>query len=172
MANKILVPLKKGDRVEELIPYIKEVTQPGMSVVFLVHHPVKRFNWLQAYCGVMEGVTDNALILWRMAESYSVETRRRLAQQRVFHTCEALRQLGMKIAVEVYTGGLKEVLRSHVRNGDVELVVAKPWIGLRITSFLRESVCLWSVLRQSPSPALSFQAYGGESTMRLLNPGS
>lgn len=169
MAKKILVPLKRDDRIEEMIPFIKQVAQPDTIVVFLIHHPVNDFRWLQAYYGVMEGV-DNALALWRMVESYSVDTRRQLAQQGVFHTCQALHQLGVKIAVKVYTGGLRKVLRSHIRNGDVDLIVTKPWIGLRITSFLRESVCLWSALKQPSSPALSFQGYGGESTMRLLHP--
>jgi hypothetical protein len=172
MAKKILVPVRKDDRIEEIIPYIEEVSQPGMSVVFLIHHPVDDFRWLQAYCGTMEGLTDDALALWRMAESYSVETRRRLAQQRVFHTCAALQKLGVKIAVDVYRGGLRKALRSHIHDGDVELIVTKPWIGLRITSFLRESACLWSVLKQTSSPPLSFQAYGGESTMRMLHPGA
>jgi hypothetical protein len=43
MAEKILVPLKRHDRVEEMIPYIEKVTQPGTSVVFLVHHPASGF---------------------------------------------------------------------------------------------------------------------------------
>ena len=160
MANKILVPLKKGDRVGDLVPYLKEVSQPGMSVVFLIRRPVNDFRWLQAYYGVMEGI-DNAVELWKMVEGYSVETSRQLAQERVFPACKHLHELGVKIAVEVYNGGLKKVLRCHIRNGDVELVVVKPWVGLRITSFLKESVCLWGALRQPPSPALSFQAYSG-----------
>jgi hypothetical protein len=172
MAKKILVPLKRDDRIEEIVPYLKEVTQPGMSLIFLIRHQVNDFRWLQAYCGAMEGVTDNALALWRMAESYSVETRRRLAQQKVFHTCAALQKLGVKIAVDVYTGGLRKALRSYIRNGDVELIVTRPQSGQRITSFLRESVCLWSVLKQPSSPALRFQAYGGESAMKLLHPES
>jgi hypothetical protein len=172
MAKKILVPLKKDNRIEEIIPYLKEVIQPDTTVVFLIPHPVNGFQWLQAYCGAMEGLTDNALALWRMAESDSVRTRRRLAEQRVFHTCEALQKLGVKIAVDVCRGGLRKALRSHIRNGDVELIVTRPWIGLRVTSFLRESVCFWSVLKQPSSTPLSFQAYGGQSTMRLLHPGA
>ena len=172
MAKKILVPVKKDDRIEEIVPYLKEVSQPDTTVVFLIPHPVNDFRWLQAYCGTMEGLTDNALALWRMAESYSVETRRRLAEQRVFHTCVALQKLGVKIAVDVYRGGLRKALRSHIHNGDVELIVTRPWIGLRIKSFLRESVCFWSVLKQPSPPDLSFQAYGGQSTMRLLHPGA
>jgi hypothetical protein len=35
MAEQILVPLKRNDRVEEMIPYIEKVTRLGMGVVFL-----------------------------------------------------------------------------------------------------------------------------------------
>jgi hypothetical protein len=152
MAKRILVPLKRDDRIDEMILFINQVAQPDTNVVFLIHHRVNGFKWLQAYSGLMEGV-DNALVLWRMVESYSVETRRRLAQQGVFHKCAALQKLGVKISVDVYSGGLRKFLRSYIRNGDVDLIVTKPWIGLRITSFLRESVCLWGVL--SPRLELS-----------------
>ncbi|HWP60291.1 MAG TPA: hypothetical protein VNL14_20520 [Candidatus Acidoferrales bacterium] len=172
MEKKILVPLKKDDRIEEMIPYIKQVAQSDTTIVFLIHHPVRGFKWLQVYCAAMEGVTDNALALWRMAESYSVETRRQMAEKRVFHTCAALQKLGVKIAVDTYSGGLRKALRSHIRNGDVELILTKPWIGLRITSFLRESVCLWSVASRYSSHGLSFKIYGSESTLRLLHPGT
>jgi hypothetical protein len=42
MAEQILVPLKRNDRVEVIIPYLEKVTQPGMRVVFLAHYPVDR----------------------------------------------------------------------------------------------------------------------------------
>ena len=45
MATKILVPLKKHDRLEEIVPYIEELAEPGVSVVFLVRHPVSGFKW-------------------------------------------------------------------------------------------------------------------------------
>ena len=106
MAEKILVPLKRHDRVEEVIPYIERVTRPGVSVVFLLHHPVNGLKWLQAYCGIMQCGLDNALMLRKMLESYSVKTRRQLAQQKVFQTCQALHRLGVKTAVEVYSGNL------------------------------------------------------------------
>ena len=47
--NKILVPLKRHDQIEEIMPYIEKVAEPGAGVVFLVHHPVSGFKWLQAY---------------------------------------------------------------------------------------------------------------------------
>jgi len=34
MAEQVLVPLKRNDRVEEIIPYVEKVTRPSMEVVF------------------------------------------------------------------------------------------------------------------------------------------
>ena len=155
MAKQILVPLRKDDRIEEIIPYIKQVAQPGMSVVFLIHHPVNGFKGLRAYYGIMECGIENALALRRMEESYSVEARRRLAQQRVFHTCAALQQLGVKMAVELYTGSLRKTLRGYVLNGNVDLIVMRPGFGLGITRLLDGMVSLWSApKRPSIRPVL------------------
>ena len=52
MAIKILVPLRKHDRLDEIVPYIEEVAEPGASVVFLIRHPVSGFKWLQAYAAI------------------------------------------------------------------------------------------------------------------------
>jgi len=40
MAENILVTLKRGDRVGEIVPYIEEVAKPGTKVVFLMRYPV------------------------------------------------------------------------------------------------------------------------------------
>jgi len=42
MAEQVLVPLKRNDRVEEIISYVEKVNQPGMEVVFLVRYPADR----------------------------------------------------------------------------------------------------------------------------------
>jgi hypothetical protein len=143
MAEKILVPLKRYDRVEEVIPYIERVARPDMSVVFLIHHSVSGFKWLQAYCGIMECGLDNALMLRKMMESYPVKTRRQLAEQKVFQTCQALHRLGLKTAVEVYSGSLTKNLKSYVSQGDAKLVLVPSGMGQGLRSFLRRtlSVC-------------------------------
>jgi 23S rRNA C2498 (ribose-2'-O)-methylase RlmM len=69
MAAQILVPLKKHDRIEEIVPYIEKVTEPGASVVFLVHHPVNGFKWLQAYCRIAQCGLEKTLTMRRMMES-------------------------------------------------------------------------------------------------------
>ena len=176
MAQKILVALKRGDRIEEIVPYLEEVTKPGMSVVFLIHRPMNRFKWLQAYCGIMECGLEKTLAIRRMVESYSVQMHRQLAQQKVFHTCEALQRLGVKIAVDVYAGSLRKTLRSHVLNGDSQLIVMQPAIGHRVMSFLQGTVSIFSVFKPALFivcvPASSwdttFTPTHGRSLIRLI----
>jgi hypothetical protein len=149
MAEKILVPLNRHDRVEEVIPYIEKVTQPGTSVVFLIHHPVNGLKWLQAYCGIMQCGLEKTMAIRKMVESYSIKMRRQLAHQKVFHTCEALHRLGVKVGVEIYTGSLKKTLRSYVLGGDVDLIVMPPGIGHQIMDFLQGIVSIRNMIRRT-----------------------
>jgi hypothetical protein len=43
MNKKILVPLERYDRSEEMIPYVEKIARPGMKVVFLMRYPVDGF---------------------------------------------------------------------------------------------------------------------------------
>ena len=55
MAKQILVPLTKGDRVEEIISYVEKVAQPGMKVVFLLRYPGEDLGTMLPLCAKMEG---------------------------------------------------------------------------------------------------------------------
>jgi hypothetical protein len=149
MAAKILVPLKRNDRVEEILPYIEKVAQPGASIVFLVHHPVNSFKWLKAYCGIAQCGLEKTLTVRRMIESYSLKTRRQLAQRRVFRTCEALHDMDLNITVDVYTGSLRKTLKSYADIGDAQLLVMQPGFGQRIMSALHGTVFVSSVFSRS-----------------------
>jgi hypothetical protein len=149
MAAKILVPLKRNDRVEEILPYIEKVAEPGASVVFLVHHPVSGFKWLQAYCGIAQCGLEKTPAVRRMMESYSLKTRTQLARRRVFQTCEALYDLRLNIAVDVYTGSLRKTLKSYADDGDAQLLVMQPGFGQRIMSVLHGAVSVSSVFSRS-----------------------
>ena len=159
MNNKILVPLKRHDRVEEIVPYIEQVAQPGASVVFLVRHPVSGLKWLQAYCGIAQCGLEKSLTVRRMIESYSLKMRRQLFERRVFQTCGALHDMALNIAVDVYTDSLRKTLRSYANRGDAPLVIMRPGIGQRIVSFLQGAVSLrWMVAKPFPRSMMLFQA--------------
>jgi hypothetical protein len=146
MNDKILVPLKKHDRIEEILPYVEKVAEPGASVVFLVHHPGSGFRWLQAYCGIAQCGLEKTLAVRRMIESYSLKTRMQLAERRVFQTCGALHDMGLNIAVDVYTDSLRKALRSYANRGDAPLVIMQPGLGQRIVSFLQGAVSIQNML--------------------------
>jgi hypothetical protein len=149
MAKKVLVPVNKNDRLEEVIHYIEKVTQPGASVVFLINHPTINHKWLQAYCGIIECGLEKTLAIERMVQSYSMKMRSQLARQKVFNTCAALHKLGVKVAVENYTGGLRKALKSYVLGGDVDLIVMRPGIGNRFMNFLQGVVSICDLTRRS-----------------------
>jgi len=52
MNKKILVPLGRHDRSEEIIPYIENVARPGMKVVFLVRYLVDGVGSRKEECGM------------------------------------------------------------------------------------------------------------------------
>ena len=141
MAERVLVPLKRHDRVEEVIPYLEKVTRTDTGLVFLIRQRLSGFKWLQAYCGIMECGFDNAMMLTKMIESHSVKTRAQLAERKVFQTCQALHRLGVKTAVEVYSGRLTRKLKSCVSQGDSQLVLMRSGMGHGISSFLRREFC-------------------------------
>jgi hypothetical protein len=161
MAAKFLVPVTRRDRIEEIVPYIEKLAEPGVSVVFLVHHPVSGFKWLQAYCGIAQCGLETTLAVRRMMESYSLKTRRQLAQRRVFRTCEALHDMGLNVTVHVYTGNLRKTLKSYANNGEAQLLVMRPGIvGQRIMGFLQGVDSIGTMLRRSTA-----------SSVLLLQPG-
>lgn len=158
--NKILVPLKKHDRIEEIVPYIEKVTEPGSSVVFLIQRPISGFKWLQAYCGISQCDLEKTLAVRRMIESYSLKMQMQLAQRRVFQTCGALHDMGLNFTVDVYTGSLRKTLRSYANNGDVQLLVMRLGIGQRIMGFLQGVDSIGTMLRRPTA-----------SSVLLLQPG-
>jgi len=149
MAAQILVPLKKHDRIEEIVPYIEKVTEPGASVVFLVHHPVNGFKWLQAYCRIAQCGLEKTLTMRRMMESYSLETRGQLAQRRVFQICEALHDMRWNITVDVYTGSLRKALESYANHQVAQLLVMQPGVYQRIMNVLPRAIFVSSIFSRS-----------------------
>jgi hypothetical protein len=148
-----LVPLKKRDRVDEIVPYLRKVAEPGASVIFLVRPPERGFKWLQAYCGIAQCGLEKTLAVRRMIESYSLKTRAQLAQRRVFQTCWALHDMGLNLTVDVYTGSLRKALESYANNGDVQLMVVRPGIGQRVMTALHGLIFIGRRVGRSVSSA-------------------
>jgi hypothetical protein len=124
MNRKILVPLGRHDRSEEMIPYIEKVARPGMKVVLLMPYPVDGFVWAKEEYGMKA-----ALKAKQVMNHYSWEGNLKNAQKQVALACEALRARGIEASVDVYAGSLKKAVRSHMLHGDVHLIMTRLGIG-------------------------------------------
>jgi hypothetical protein len=55
-----------------------------------------------------------------------VENATRFAQERVLRGCQTLRQRGVTVDVNIYSGRLRRVLKDYLEKGDVYLVMMRP----------------------------------------------
>jgi hypothetical protein len=124
MNKKILVPLARNGRTEEMIPYIDKVARPGMNVVFLVRYPVDGFIWAKEEYGMRAALQARELVNY-----YSWENNLENANMQLAHACEALSAKGVEATVDLYAGSLKNAVRSHTINGDVHLIMTGAGIG-------------------------------------------
>jgi hypothetical protein len=154
MAQQILVPLRRDDRIDEILPYIEKLCQPGMRVVFFIRYPVSGFAGLQNQLLNMEtGINMQAAR--QIAERYTWDRQEQLAKQRVFPACKVLRTRGAEVAVEVYTDSPRKVVRNYTLKGDVHLIMMRAGLGLRIRRLLREAISSFGLFkRPSFSPVL------------------
>jgi hypothetical protein len=136
MGKQILVPLKKEDRMEDVLPYINEIVQPGTKVQFLIRYDADFETALRASRAVCEAEVRDPAAFSRIAAMYSWEGQRLAAAAKVLPACKSLREKGAEVAVDVYTGSLRRMVRSYVATGDVHLVVTKSGIGSAIGNLL------------------------------------
>ncbi len=155
MAGQILVPLKKHDRIEEILPYLEKIAQSGMRVVFLMHYPMTGgFDWLQ-YQGGMGEPVEGATLAANKRDSSEEERERQLAEHRLFLAQEALRKKGVEIIVDVYTGSLRRVIEDYKAGGDVHWIMMRTARGNPIMRLLGRKDPFFGIFKRSSfSPVL------------------
>jgi len=123
MASQILVPLRGSDQIEQLLPYIERVVQPGLHVTFLIHYGHPAFHELIGQLlAIHTGVTPS-----RLPEQFNhneiVLQQLRLAMQKVGPAGLALHNKGVEVSVTVFAGSVRKVVREYAARGDVHLVL-------------------------------------------------
>jgi hypothetical protein len=163
MASQILVALKSEDRLGQMIPYIEEIAQPGMKVVFLVSFHPRAASQGPRY----DSLALNDLEDLRFAEelekpgssngnvSGSMEQRNISAEHKVFLALEGLHKRGIEIAVDVYLGSLKRVVKNYIRKGNVHFIMKRAGKGSAIMQFVRRAFPIFGAFnRRTFSPVL------------------
>jgi hypothetical protein len=147
MTRQILVPMKRNDRAEDLIPYVEKVARAGMKVVFMVPYPVDGFRWSHEEFG-RKAIEEGK----RLVSYYTWDTNLQKAKERISPALKVLPAKGIEVAVDLYAGNMRSAVRDYTAKGDIHLIVTRAGIGQRIAGFLNGSNSLFDLFRR---PAVS-----------------
>src|SRR5262249_31356442 len=112
-AAQILVPLRRSDRIEVFLPYVKQVSQPGMRVVFLVELGQSGFTELTGQLLAIHTGIRSTYLPERICEEDVVENKGRSAEQQFHAACQSLRERGVKLEIHYYGGRLESVVQQY-----------------------------------------------------------
>jgi hypothetical protein len=134
VTGQILVPLRRGDRLEDMIPYLEQIARPGWRVIFLIHYSVEGLDWLQS-----------------KSTRSGIEEQKPGATKNSFLALEALRERDVTVALDIYAGSLRKVVKQYTFRGDIDLVMIPT--ERRTVRFLRN--CLFFLNLSSLSESSS-----------------
>jgi hypothetical protein len=117
VTGRILVPLRRDDRIEDVVPYLEQIAWPGCKVTLLVHYSVEGLDWFQG------------------KSTTSVKEQKLPADENTFLALEPLRERDVKVALDIYAGPLSKVIKQYALRGDIDLVMIP--VQHRIGRFLQ-----------------------------------
>jgi len=120
MTKQLLVPLGGGDRMEEILPYVQDITRPNMTVVFLVHFGSSRFSEVAAQL-----LTITSGLSTRLAETTDSDHAAK-SNLKINTIAEKLQQRGVAMKVKFYTGSQRRFLRQCVKEEPAKYLIMRP----------------------------------------------
>jgi hypothetical protein len=154
MGNYILVQLNPRDQVEQIIPRIEEVSQAGMTVIFLIPYQANALfenRQIRAELSAKGMRTDGKALM-----KYSYEKQARLADERISLAREALHNRGVEVIAYVYMSRLATVLKCYRCNGGIHRVLPRRKKAIPMIGFLRGILALFSSFKGSSSFPYSY----------------
>jgi hypothetical protein len=124
MNRQVLVPLKKGDRIEEILPYVEDVAQSGTKVIFLVHLGTNRFKELAGQLlAIQSGLPVNF-----NTENVASENRApglSIREKTIRRVTQELHYRGVTIEVKFYSGSLARLVRECMGTEPIQFVMLR-----------------------------------------------
>ena len=151
MKKQILIALKKHDRLEEMLPYLEEIAQPGTEVIFLVRCRQDGSGWFNRQLTVMQTEITTAAAVTKLAMRDFGERQLRLVEERILLACEPLKSRGVAVVVECYTGSLKKAIARRGGMGS-RLVVLPIQSGRLVLKLLARFTFALGCFQTVPTP--------------------
>jgi hypothetical protein len=123
VTGRILVPLRRDDRIEDVVPYLEQIARPGCKVTLLIHYSVEGLEWFQSK-STTSGIKEQKLV----------------TKNNTLLALEPLRERDVTVALDIYAGPLRKVVKQYTLRGDIDLVMiaarGRSWIGRLFQSCL------------------------------------
>ena len=137
MTGQILVPLRRNDRIEDVVPYLEQIARPGSRVILLIHYSVEGLDWLQS-----------------KSMSSVIKERKLVADKNTFLALEPLRERDVMVALDIYAGPLRKVVKQYTLRGDIDLVMIVAGSRSRIGRLFQNCLLFLNFSRVSKSASV------------------
>lgn len=157
MTNQILVPLSSYRRIEEVMPYVRDLAKTGTRVVFLIRYPLDYSLWLKDHWITTESPREAMLAGRLIMERHSPVRQRELAEERLAPWRQTLQNMGVEATVDIYSGSLASVVKRYSRARQSSLIM-RAQNGFAILQLLRKAVGFLGLFKRAAHrPVLLFR---------------
>ena len=102
--------------MEDVIPFLEQIARPGCKVTLLIHYSVQGLDWFQ-----------------NKSISSVIEEQKLVVRNNTFLALQPLRERDVTVALDIYAGPLRKVVKQYTLRGDIDLVMigarGRSWIG-------------------------------------------
>ena len=91
--------------MEDVVPFLEQIARPGCKVTLLIHYSVEGLDWLQS------------------KSTTAVIKEQKLVDKNTFLALEPLRERDVTVALDIYAGPLRKVVKQYTGKGDIDLVM-------------------------------------------------
>ena len=127
MTGEILVPLRKGDRIADVLPYLEQIARPGCKVTLLIHYSVEGLDWFQS-----------------KSRTSVMKEQKLVTGKNNFLALKPLRERDVTVTIDIYAGPLRRVVEQYMRRGDIDLVMIVAGSKSRIGRLLHNCLLLFN----------------------------
>lgn len=132
MNRLILIPVRGSDRVEEILPYLDDIAQPGTKITFLVHLGTRQF----------ERQVDKLYAIQKDAKLARCSAAKAHAEEATqTHGSQLLKMRGLLRNVDVdlnfYTGSLRALTDQLAQEQRLPIVMLRPAANALVRWFYR-----------------------------------
>ena len=128
--------------MEDILPFLEQIARPGCKVTLLIHYSVQGLDWFQ-----------------NKSMSSVIEKQKLGPKNNTLLALEPLRERDVTVALDIYAGPLRKVVKQYTLRGDIDLVMIVAGSRSRIGRLFQNCLLF-----------LNFSCVSKTSSVLLLHP--